>query len=475
MRALIACIVSAELLMACGGGDSSKDMTTSYEVEAAVDYQTAIVTVSDQIHYANNTRSALDRISFTVVPASRPYGNFQLEGSWVNGRVAEASIGAGDTDGSLDVKLDTPLEPGAAVDIKIKYRLALGDAPDIRLSRSNNIIHLGNWLPTVKAVSGNGWPRDRYIDTGDAFFAEAADYQVRLTVLNTTDKLLLASSGTQSSRTVDGSTVKYAIEGKKMREFALTMSENYQMSSQQVGATKVMSYYLPGQKVEAEAMLQTAAAAVAWGNSHLGTYPYPTLTIAEGSDPEGGGQEYSSMFIVGSGDYTFDDLQYFRYLIAHETYHEWFYWLVGNDQINEPWLDESLATFMGYQYVKSVMPDEFEAIWRDHVIGYYNEGLAAYGYLPLDSSIYEYVDDEHSYTVLYRQGALFHDEVKAILGEEKYYGMIKAYVDDQAGRLSTTDGLLKRVIAALPGDVPWKRTLIRKYFSEQTTDAAFRQ
>jgi aminopeptidase N len=34
-----------------------------------------------------------------------------------------------------------------------------------------------------------------------------------------------------------------------------------------------------------------------------------------------------------------------RVVIDHETAHQWFYSLVGNDQARDPWLDETLATW----------------------------------------------------------------------------------------------------------------------------------
>ena len=35
---------------------------------------------------------------------------------------------------------------------------------------------------------------------------------------------------------------------------------------------------------------------------------------------------------------------------AHEVNHQWFYNLVGNDQLDEPWLDESLTSYSTYRY-----------------------------------------------------------------------------------------------------------------------------
>lgn len=446
---------------------------TRYEIDATVDYKAATVIVKEKVHYTNHTHQPLTTVAFTVVAAAEPYRAFKLTAARVNSQASPTSLGKGGQDGELDITLPKAVKPGESVDVQLDYALTLQDKVDLRLGRSQHILHLGNWLPTVKHATEKGWPHDRYIDTGDAFFMAASDYQIRLTVNNTSSALKIASSGQQSARSEQGSTVRLTLSGQRMREFALLMSEDYQVSSRKVGFTTILSYYLPQQKPEAEEVLKTTADALAWGNTHFGDYPYPTLTIAEGWDPEGGGQEYSSLFVIASGDYSLKDLQYFKYLIAHETYHMWFYWLVGNDQINEAWLDESLATYMGYQYVKSIMPAKFPGIWQKKVVDYFAEGRKQYGYLPLDSAIYAYKDDEHSYSVLYRQGALFHDELKTRMGEQAYYAAIKRHVAEQSGKLSQTLPFLRQIIHDLPGSRASKQDFIRKYFSAKVTEAAF--
>ncbi|MCK7481703.1 MAG: hypothetical protein M0C28_34445 [Candidatus Moduliflexus flocculans] len=37
---------------------------------------------------------------------------------------------------------------------------------------------------------------------------------------------------------------------------------------------------------------------------------------------------------------------YMESTVAHEVGHQWFYHLVGNDQLDDPWLDESLTQFV---------------------------------------------------------------------------------------------------------------------------------
>ena len=39
---------------------------------------------------------------------------------------------------------------------------------------------------------------------------------------------------------------------------------------------------------------------------------------------------------------------------AHEVGHQWFYNLVGNDQLDEPWLDEALTQYATWRYYADV-------------------------------------------------------------------------------------------------------------------------
>src|SRR6185437_581890 len=54
------------------------------------------------------------------------------------------------------------------------------------------------------------------------------------------------------------------------------------------------------------------------------------------------GIEYPMLSYVGRSNFD-------RLIVDHETGHQWFYSLVGNDQARDPWLDESLATWAGLE------------------------------------------------------------------------------------------------------------------------------
>ena len=82
------------------------------------------------------------------------------------------------------------------------------------------------------------------------------------------------------------------------------------------------------------------------------------------------------------------------YLVTHETAHQWFYGLVGNDQAREPFADEAL--------------DRLARPLRRWASGARHAAATA----PLDLSIYQYSSACY-YEVVYIQGGNFLDDIRS--------------------------------------------------------------
>src|SRR5205807_7987562 len=110
-----------------------------------------------------------------------------------------------------------------------------------------------------------------------------------------------------------------------------------------------------------------------------GTYPSRTYTIVVPPDLRNTGIEYPTMTFIGASSIL-------RVIVDHETAHQWFYSLVGNDQERDPWLDEALATWGQVQLggglpgsLASAPSAVFQHVgapmtyWNRHQIGYFRE------------------------------------------------------------------------------------------------------
>ena len=65
--------------------------------------------------------------------------------------------------------------------------------------------------------------------------------------------------------------------------------------------------------------------------------------------------EYSGMIFLSEDIFAPEYGEQRRaFLVAHEVAHQWWYDMVGNNQLEEPWLDEGLANWSARQYLKTV-------------------------------------------------------------------------------------------------------------------------
>lgn len=427
-----------------------------YVISATYDYSAGTGTVTERLHYVNQTGATLSTVAFTVI--LRHFGAFTLVAARVNG----VSVTPRQSDVNLTLVLNRPLPNLSAADVQIDYRFSVPAQAFIRFGRSNGVHALGNWYPTVQVAKNGVWPNYRYVDTGDAFYSEAARYDVTLDVRNAPSTLQVAHSGDLVSRTGN----RFVMRGQNLREFAISMSSRYKTLTRWVGLTKITVYYVPEHLQGATRIANGAAAALAWGNARLGAYPYANLRLAETMDPAGSGQEYATIIFMGSGD-MWSSTSKLYYLVAHEIFHQWFYQVVGNDQVGEPWLDEGLASHLGYQFLKSVLPASYPSMWQS-VIDRYRWGVATYGDRKLDTTIYDYPNDTAYFAILYRKSALFLEEVRVKLGNTSYFDMLRYYAYAKRTGISTTPYFLKRILAWLPVSGPG---MIRRYFSTRTTTA----
>ena len=90
--------------------------------------------------------------------------------------------------------------------------------------------------------------------------------------------------------------------------------------------------------------------------------------------------------------------------VAHEAGHQWFYNLVGNDQLDEPWLDESLTQFVTWQYYADQYGENgargFEQSLRGRWSGVDNQ------LIPIGLPVAAYEGRTYS-AIIYGRGAFF--------------------------------------------------------------------
>ena len=107
-----------------------------------------------------------------------------------------------------------------------------------------------------------------------------------------------------------------------------------------------------------------------------------------------------------------------RYLAAHETAHQWFYGIVGNDQSTQPFADEAAADFVARS-----------------VLGLRRASRCATA--TLDRTIYEYSAACY-YEKIYIQGGNLLETARQRMGSTAFWAALRGYIAANRGRIVTT-------------------------------------
>lgn len=422
-----------------GTGTAHALALPGYRIDADVDIDAGAVAASQVVQFRNGVGVPLESVVFRVVPAS--LGSFTLDAATVDGVAVEVR-----REGSvLDVPLAAPLQPGGSTEIGLRYSMRLPRQPN-RLVVSGGTVTLGSWFPLL-AVHRGEWDRRQFVDTGDANFSAVADYDV---TIRTSIPAEVASTGLL----VEQEGMRSRFRAANVRDFALAISPAYAVQERRLGDVAVRTYFSSAST--SALMADRTLTFLRWLSERLGPYAYPTLSIASaGLPPSFGGVEYPAFLILSQRSEIPDPFfgSGLDALLLHEIVHQWFYSIVGNDQIDDPWLDEALATYVTYLYYAEAEPRLAPAVYQRTIAGGSNG--------PVDGSVTEFSSDPPYFDVVYRRGARFLDALHDRLGRAQFLELLRQYVATHRDRVATPRAFLDLAQSLAGSDLA---PLIAQYF-----------
>jgi aminopeptidase N len=173
------------------------------------------------------------------------------------------------------------------------------------------------------------------------------------------------------------------------------------------------------------------------------------------------GMEYSGLYFLSKDYYNWyrgGEAQLLSAIAAHETAHQWWYGLVGNDQALEPWLDEALCTYSERIYYEQAGQEALDWWWAYRINYFEPHGK-------IDLSIYDAQGEYKGYRnyrdVVYLNGAKFFEELRQLVGEEVFFEFLRDYRERNAYRLATRQTFFEILELHATADLD---PLIEKYF-----------
>lgn len=365
---------------------TSMDLTATYEVKAKLYWGARRLDVDSAADIRNDSGHGIERIELNVVPAR--IGRMRNLRVWVDGSRVTPSV-SGQT---IRVPLGRTLPDGDRVDVRVAYRATFRSGTgghDFLFTSAGRIVSAMRWIPWVSR-------RVRYQTArhGDPFVTVVSP-RVRVT-LDSDVNVRWATSGRHVSS--DGRAKTYVAQD--VRDFNFTAARDYKVRTGTALGGRVRIRVLT-RTLPASTLMTWAKRSLERFSSRIGRYPYPTYVIAESS---GGSiaMESPALTWIPAGTAR----SRLPFLVAHETAHQWFYGVVGNDQTEDPFFDEAMA----------------ETLTRSW-LGFRSSRCPTKA---LDLSIYEYSASCY-YEQVYVQGSNFLNQLRKDMGSTRFWRVVRAF------------------------------------------------
>lgn len=385
----------------------------------------------EEVRYTNTETVPLDRVDFAIfaeiLGGSIAVTNVRVDGQSVTPRFQT---------GVMSVPLATDLEPGKSVAIALDFEVTIptqgGNFYYGIFGYNDGILSFAHACPTILIYNAEGWNNRLPDMDGDPLFVDTSFYLVSVDA--PADLVLVATgSEVQRSETPGRQQVQYA-DGPA-RDFYLAASRDLVRVSDSMDGITVNSFARPGEEEFGQIALEAGLASIELFNNQYGPYPYSEFDIAP-INTSAGGVEYPGLTVVALSNYNDYSADFLELVVVHEVAHQWFYNLVGNDNQEQPWMDESLAEFLTWEYYRlnrgasaaGIFEAEQRAWWQS----------ADDPETPIGLSVSNYNSNDYS-AIVYGKGPFFFDALRDQMGQSAFEEFLRDYVATYSWKIATAD------------------------------------
>ena len=244
---------------------------------------------------------------------------------------------------ALEVLLPAALPSGGSTTITLTLTITAPRIQD-RFGIAEGIRMFGNALPVVAQRDVTGWRLPPYSTYGESFVSSWARFG--LTLHHPTAVKIAASGTTVTTPDPAGTTATTTSTIDARDTFWAASPDMVETSRRTRRGTLVRAWGQSEAGADREDALDQAVGALEQLEKRLPAYPYDEYDVVVARIEAGGGMEYPGAVITDASSE----------VTRHETAHQWFYALVGNDQYREPWVDEGITSFLEYSWTSGELP-----------------------------------------------------------------------------------------------------------------------
>lgn len=413
---------------------------TVYRINIAISDNRLRLTGYEKVRYTNRENVPLNKIYFLLYP-NIIGGTMTVSTMLVNEEEVIPSYE--NQKSALSVPLSSSLEPGDTVTMTLEFEVEIPQDKKGHyglFGYFENVLALEEFYPLIPVYDDEGWNLDMPPSHGDLTYLDASLYLVRVTA---PAQLNLITSGNKIRSTTENGVQTCTFAVGPARDFYLVASEFYNSRTTTIGETSVNSYTLPEGEGRAKMALQYAVEALKIYAERFGTYPYTEFDIV-GTPMLAYGMEYPGIITISDRLYTetqdtegVDENMMLEIVTVHEVAHQWFYNVVGNDQVDDPWLDEAVVQYLTGVYYREVYGEAAAQQYRRHSW----ESIWSHvdkAEIPIGMSSHSYSREEYS-PIVYGRGPFFLTTLEEEMGQDTFNEFLREYYESNKWEIGTEE------------------------------------
>lgn len=434
---------------------------STYKISAVLDIENNYtLTCSQSVNVYNDTDTDLKELKFhlypkafsvgAINPAVGPlyttkaypngvsYGDITIE-SCLNEKNTSSFYFEGADKDILVLPLNETLENKKFTNIEISYTVKL---PNInhRFGYGEKVINLGNFYPILCVYENGEFSTNPYSTNGDPFYSNISNYEVDFTYPS---NYILAHTGDLITSKDEGLLRSCNIKANNVRDFALSLSANFNQKTEKVADTTISYFYYNDKNPDSS--LKACVDSLNTFNNLFGKYPYNNLFVVE-TNFVYGGMEYPNLVYISDDINSYND---YINTIVHEIAHQWWYGMVGNDEFSCGWLDEGLTEYSTALFYEC--NPSYEIDFKDVIKNTTNSYLLfvqvytdVFGNCntTMNRKLNEYNTEPEYVYIAYVKAVLLMNDIRELVGKEAFIKGLKLYFETYKGKNATPENFI---------------------------------
>jgi len=389
------------------------------------------------IYYTNPAPAELREVYLRLYPNMGMYGGqLNIRRVAVDGHDVPYVVGGKNTDLKVPMPRTLPSRGTAVIEVTFSLRYPVMKGEYDFFGARDDVAVLPDFYPMIVPLIDGEWRLDPSPGFGDAAFCDISLYELEVVV---PQGYQVFAPGKLIERTKHDASITYHMVSGPARNIGLVIAAGYETQELATGGVTLMSAALPTDRTASRAALAHADGALAYCEDNLGPYPARDLLLVR--VPLREATTYLSGMVLVSSRYYGEERASLEHAVVDGVVRQWWGLRVANDPLRDPWVDEGLAAYTTYLYLRQTHGEKdtegilqswhaaYESVLKTNLDGPLAQPLGGYG----NSARYE--------LLVCHKGPLFWLDIENRFGREGSLLMLREIQTEFAYRFLSTDDL----------------------------------